>query len=158
MSEVSNSNSDDRSRLVAYLDGELQTDDSRSVRALLAVDPASRDEADRLQRVWSLLDHLPTVRTSKRLADETLEIALHASDLDDLTGWRMLWPWLAFVASFAAVAFVGFRTIPQPAPSQPEITENLSLARNLDLYQSVGTWEFLNALDQSLVAYPQDEP
>ncbi|MEX0585756.1 MAG: hypothetical protein WD176_03880, partial [Pirellulales bacterium] len=45
--------------LVAYLDGELDAETSRELENLLATDPNARDEMQRMEQAWDLLDELP---------------------------------------------------------------------------------------------------
>jgi anti-sigma factor RsiW len=70
---VSSLSDKDRDDLVAYLDGELDEQESRALEARLNVDPAARAEAESLRKTWELLDYLPRAEPSATFTNRTLE-------------------------------------------------------------------------------------
>lgn len=58
--------------LVAYLDGELDADETRAVEAKLTHDDAARKKADTLKKTFDLLDYLPKPEPSPTFASRTL--------------------------------------------------------------------------------------
>ncbi len=58
--------------LIAYLDGELDADDSRTVESELARDAATRTRADEYKKTFDLLDYLPSPEPSPTFASRTL--------------------------------------------------------------------------------------
>src|SRR5579872_412964 len=70
---VSSLSDKDRADLVAYLDGELDEQQSRALEARLNVDSAARAEAESLRRTWELLDYLPRAEPSAAFTNRTLE-------------------------------------------------------------------------------------
>src|SRR6185295_11421829 len=68
-----------RDDLVAYLDGELSDDETRRIEELMASDPRVRQELQRLERTWDLLDGLPKAEVDRSFTSTTVEmIALKA--------------------------------------------------------------------------------
>jgi hypothetical protein len=60
------------SELVAYLDGELDREESEVVGTKISLDPAVRAEADALKKTWDLLDHLPRPEPSPNFTQRTI--------------------------------------------------------------------------------------
>jgi hypothetical protein len=58
--------------LVAYLDGELDAADSRSVESKLAEDDGARRKLETLKKTYDLLDYLPAPEPSATFASRTL--------------------------------------------------------------------------------------
>ncbi len=69
---VSDIPDDPNDDLVAYLDGELDGADARSMESKLAFDPKARAEADALKKTYDLLDYLPKPEPSATFATRTL--------------------------------------------------------------------------------------
>src|SRR5205809_7893011 len=64
---------DDREELVAFLDGELDDEQSHAVESKITLDPTVRNEADTLKRTWDLLDYLPKPEPSPNFTNKTLD-------------------------------------------------------------------------------------
>ncbi len=69
---VSDIPDDPNDDLVAYLDGELDGADARSMESKLAFDPKARAEADAFKKTYDLLDYLPKPEPSATFATRTL--------------------------------------------------------------------------------------
>ncbi|MCA9061580.1 MAG: hypothetical protein KDA96_00895 [Planctomycetaceae bacterium] len=67
--------------LVAYLDGELSESDTDSIEHRLVEDAGLRDEADRLDRAWKMLDSIDEVSASKEFTARTLA-SMQATSID----------------------------------------------------------------------------
>ena len=61
-------------QLVAYLDGELDPQQSRRIEEMLANDPEVQKSLQQLDRTWGLLDELDTSEVSSEAAQSTLEM------------------------------------------------------------------------------------
>jgi anti-sigma factor RsiW len=71
---------DDRSNLVAYLDGELNDAQARAMATKLTQSVTARREADALRKTWELLDLLPRPKASEDFTARTLTVATRRSD------------------------------------------------------------------------------
>lgn len=150
-------------KLTAYLDGELPEAASREVEQALSNDSAVRAEAEKLSRVWELLDLLPRPNASSTFSSRTLA-TLKAGDIppantrsgDAATqiapevsvprSWRsrrmMIW-----AAGLLGVAFVGFASGRRDSQMQSGQTlEDLPVIEHLDLLLEIGDAEFLRDL------------
>ena len=70
--------------LIAYLDGELETDAARRIEQRLADDPDMRRRLNQHQQTWDFLDDLPRVHVDPRFTRTTVELVTvkAAEDLD----------------------------------------------------------------------------
>jgi hypothetical protein len=64
----------DDNQLVAFLDGELPSQDQAELERSLALDPGLRQRLEELKSAWDLLDELPAATTNARLAQSTIEL------------------------------------------------------------------------------------
>lgn len=146
----------ERENLVAYLDGELSDQDSRTMAVKLTNSVGARHDVAGLMAVWDLLDHLPRPEVPADFTERTLTGALRLDqgldqNLDRVAGWgarlariglACLAMVLAVVAGFAVAAWV----IPSPTV---RLARQLSIAENLEEYQAVsGNLEFARRLDE----------
>ena len=70
-----------REELVAYLDGELDAEQSRRIEQRTAVEPDARRMLEELDRTWHMLDELDAPATSEDFTRTTMEmVALAAAD------------------------------------------------------------------------------
>ena len=70
-----------REELVAYLDGELDAEQSRRIEERAAVEPGARRMLEELDRTWHMLDELDSPATSEDFTCTTLEmVALAAAE------------------------------------------------------------------------------
>src|SRR5258707_15809561 len=73
MAESQPLSDEERTELIAYLDGELDAQASRAVEARLNLDPQTRHEAGTLRSAWAMLDYLPRAEPSTAFTSRTLE-------------------------------------------------------------------------------------
>jgi len=162
---------EDRADLVAYLDGELDTETARALENKLHLNPKARAEAEALRRTWSILDYLPRPHTSATFASRTMERVSLAHPVTRVTkgrnGWRQPWTvgvgWIAAVLLAGTVGFAGVSVFsnrshpppPAPAPVQASmptdldrlLVRDLRVIENKRLYDFVDDTNFLNLLD-----------
>jgi len=145
---------EERSNLVAYLDGELNDAQARSIATKLTQSLTARREVEALQKTWELLDLLPRPRASEDFTTRTLSVATRqmdgrmataASDLARRFGLGLAW------ASASALLFVlGYFLALWAWPNHTaRLARDLSIAESLDEYRDVGSFEFLEQLDTS---------
>jgi hypothetical protein len=147
---------DERSVLVAYLDGELDEAESRAIATKLARSATARREVESLEKTWDLLDYLPRPRASEDFTARTLTEIERADVAGDLFGSAVgqsvrkvlrLIVWtvgaaLAFVIGFAITQWVW------PNPTD-RLARDLPIAEHLDEYRDVSTFDFLKELVDS---------
>jgi hypothetical protein len=156
----------ERSDLVAYLDGELDGDAARAVATRLTQSGEARIEAQRLEATWELLDYLPRPKAPVLLSDQTMrlvrgqsgprESGLLVLDAPEAPhSWiRRAWPPVA-VAAAGLLGFAFCRWL-WPDPLE-RLARDFTMAQNLETYRSVGTFEFLQKLDRAGVGLPLEE-
>lgn len=138
--------------LVAYLDGELDPEESRRIDALLARDETARARLRSLERAWEALDELPRAAVDEKFTRSTVEmIALQAeTDIDELEAGLPRRRRLRRSAAIAGVAaamlagfFVFYRAWPDP---NRQLVEDLPVLEHLDAYSQVQDISFLREL------------
>lgn len=140
--------------LVAYLDGELDTEANRRIERRLSQNAVYRQQLRVLQQSWDLLDHLPRADVDESFTESTIAmVALRASDENRQTATsaarknRLLWASsivcaaLAFVAAFAATRWWA------DGPNR-QLLRDLPLIENIDEYRYAENIEFLRLLDR----------
>ena len=145
---------EERANLVAYLDGELNDAQARTIATKLTQSLTARREVDALQKTWEMLDLLPRPKASEDFTARTLSVATQqgdgriASAAGDLA--RRVGLGLAWVAASALLFVLGYfltsRVWPNPTA---RLARDLSIAESLDEYRDVGSFEFLKQLDSS---------
>src|SRR5580692_10516895 len=64
---------DEKTELVAYLDGELDEASTHAIEAKIATNPDARAELDALKQAWGMLDYLPKATPSPNFTNRTME-------------------------------------------------------------------------------------
>jgi hypothetical protein len=128
---------DEKEKLVAYLDGELSEIEAEEIHARLGRDPQLRLEADALTQTWELLNYLPRPQAPQDFTAKTVQRLETAGYVLRQRGerWRRLallgWVGVIFLAallSFLLVFYWPFReshaaatpTVPAPSATGPE--------------------------------------
>jgi anti-sigma factor RsiW len=164
---------DQRSNLVAYLDGELTEPASKEIDQVLSKSPAVRHDVEMLARTWDLLDQLPRLSSGEDFTARTLAVAKDEEAPKPLLppGWL---EWLqgpqlrrggivfAWVTVLSVSALAGYTVTSRWIPDESEdLLRNLEVVEKLDLYRNVESAEFLNQLDNkfgSFDARPASKP
>ncbi len=148
--------SEDRSNLVAYLDGELNDAQARSIATKLTQSVTARREVDALRKTWEMLDLLPRPKASEDFTARTLTVAVRAGG----PGARMasaasvaarrVGLGLALAGASAVLFVLGYflalKVWPNPTA---RLARELPIAESLDEYRDVGSFEFLEQLDNA---------
>jgi anti-sigma factor RsiW len=156
---------DQRSNLVAYLDGELPEQATKEIDQVLTKSPAVRHDVEMLARTWDLLDELPRLSSGEDFTARTLSVIKDEEAPRPLVPQALI-DWLqsqqlrrgaivaAWVAVLAATAFAGYtvtsRWIPNPSE---DLLRNLAVVEKLDLYRNVESAEFLKQLDEKIGSF-----
>ncbi|HET6328522.1 MAG TPA: hypothetical protein VFG04_27815 [Planctomycetaceae bacterium] len=165
MQKIPRLTTDQRSNLVAYLDGELPEPATKEIDQVLSKSPAVRHDVEMLARTWDLLDELPRLSSGEDFTARTLAVVkgeeapkplLPPSWVERLksqqlrrAGIVMVW-----VAALGASAFAGYTVTSNwiPDPSE-DLLRNLEVVEKLDLYRNVETPEFLRKLDEKIGSF-----
>ena len=115
-----------REELVAYLDGELDAEQSRRIEQRAAVEPDARRMLEELDRTWHMLDELDSPATSEDFTCTTLEMVALAAAEDAQKAKaqrprRRLRAGLWAAAGLVGAAAAGFLIVtePDPRPERP---------------------------------------
>jgi hypothetical protein len=148
---------EERTHLVAYLDGELEGAAASAMEAKLNTDPRFRAEASTLRRTWELLDYLPRPAPSPTFTSRTLERVSTSNRFPRRRHWRTValgLSWAAAVLLAGVVGFEGGKFLHRPpAPSEkpmeidPQLVQDLRLIENRHWYEHVDDLNFLRALE-----------
>jgi hypothetical protein len=145
---------DERSNLVAYLDGELNDAESRRIATKLTQSLTARREVEALQKTWELLDLLPRPKVSEDFTARTLTVATQqpeglvgsvASDLVRRVGTALTCAAISAIC-FVVGYFLILRLWPNPTA---RLARDLPIAESLDEYRDVGSFPFLEMLDSA---------
>jgi anti-sigma factor RsiW len=152
-------------QFVAYLDGELNDEESARVERLVSADPKARDSLHRLEQTWSALDELDRANHDHVLTRTTLEmVALEAEHeverlRDDVPRKRRL-RWVLGSGGLVAAAAAGLIAVAmgRPDPNR-QLLHDLPVIEKLDELRQIDDVEFLKLLnDEGLfVKEPADE-
>lgn len=133
-------NDEMQERLNAYLDGELNAEESRDVEERLSKEPAWAAELQRLERAWNLLDQLPRSEVTPDFTQTTVEmIALDAAEqLAEVVRPKPRRRWFdAALLTGGAVAagLAGYLVIDAWRPKRDDaMLRELPVLQHLDLY------------------------
>ena len=148
--------SDDlHNEMVAYLDGELDAEQTLRIEQQLATDAKFAAELRQLQKSFEMLEELSNPQVADTFAASTVEMIAvearteHEQQLAHAPQAR-LQRWLVALAALAAAIAVGYfaagRLLPDPNEA---LLRDLAVIENLDRYQLAGSIDYLRALDTS---------
>jgi hypothetical protein len=138
--------------MVAYLDGELTSDESARVEQRLAADEKYRLELQGIERAWTALDQLPLTKVDDNFSKTTMEMVVHQAqqDIDHRTralpvvrrrnGTTLLG--IAVVAM--TVGIVAARQI--RSDPNADLVRDLAVINRVDVYTQFEEVEFLRQL------------
>jgi hypothetical protein len=157
--EPANDEAQLREELVAYLDGELDAEQSRRIEQRAAVEPDARRMLEELDRTWHMLDQLDAPATSEDFTCTTLEMVAVAA-ADDAQKAKAQRPrrrlraalWVvagllgaAAVGAAAVGLMIASNAIPDP---NAQLLQDLPILENYDQYREIDSIEFLRALNE----------
>ncbi|MEI8376530.1 MAG: hypothetical protein WCJ35_27245 [Planctomycetota bacterium] len=150
-----------REELVAYLDGELDGEQSRRVEQRAAVEPDARRMLEELDRTWQMLDELDALPTGEDFTCTTLEmVALAAADdaqkakaaLPRRRLWARLWAAGGLVGAAATGFLIVTSLISDP---NAQLLQDLPILESFDPYREIEGIDFLRALNAEKL-FPED--
>jgi hypothetical protein len=141
-------------QLVAYLDGELGTEDNRRIEQMLATDPKVRLTLQQLDRTWHMLGELDTTPVDDRFTQSTLEMVAVAAAAE-VEQTRAAKPrlhrrrWFVAVVSVVLAGISGYLLAGQLLPNPAKrLQQEWPILTNLDMYEELGGVNFLNDLQK----------
>jgi len=164
MAESRPLNEEERTELVAYLDGELDAQAARAVEAKLNLDPQTRHEAQTLSNTWAMLDYLPRAEPTPAFTSRTLErVSAYRPVVAPPVrkrSWRPLVLGMGWAAAVLLAGLVGFgsvrstlrrerATVPpvERVDVDQHLVRDLRVIENKRLYEQVDDIDFLRKLD-----------
>ena len=142
-----------REELVAYLDGELDAEQSRRIEQRAAAEPDARRMLEELDRTWHMLDELDAPATNEDFTRTTLEmVALAAvgdaekakAEAPAAASAGRLWAAAGLAAAAAAGFLIVASLIPDP---NAQLLQDLPILENFDQYREIESIDFLRALN-----------
>jgi anti-sigma factor RsiW len=143
-----------REELVAYLDGELDADQSRRIEQRASEEPEARRILQEFDRTWHLLDEFGGQATSEDFTRTTLTMVAQAASEDAERGKaeaprrrrrRALWIAAGLISAAAAGFLLTARLAPDP---NAQLLEDLPILENYDRYSKIESVDFLRALNK----------
>jgi anti-sigma factor RsiW len=173
MQKIPRLTTDQRSNLVAYLDGELTEPATKEIDQVLSKSPAVRHDVEMLARTWDLLDELPRLSSGEDFTARTLAVVKNEEAPRPLLppGWverlksqqlRRTGIAVVWLGALGASALAGYTVTSRWIPdSSEDLLRNLEVVEKLDLYRNVESLEFLKKLDEKIGtfdAHPTPKP
>lgn len=145
-----------RDDLVAYLDGELPDAQAQQIDQVLARSEVARHEVEALARTWEMLDVLPTLKAPPEFTERTMstlkvaEVPFNLSEQSWFVYLKQAGLVAAWLAALSLSGWLGFQVTNAwiENPSQQMLTD-LPTLQNLDLYQEIESFDFLDKLQKS---------
>lgn len=165
MGKATRLTAEQRSDLVAYLDGELDEAETRAIEETLAGSPAARRDIEILSRTWDLLDLLPTVEPSEDFTQKTISRlrAVESSKEQATARWgvwgRRCLLVIAWGGGLVGATLAGIYAAALSLPNEGQrVIRDFPVVEELDLYRSVGDAEFLEELRRHNMFEEEVEP
>jgi anti-sigma factor RsiW len=143
-----------RANLVAYLDGELDDQETAEIESVLANSAVARNDVELLARTYDLLDELPRVKAPREFTERTLTTVRLDGVRPDLTQteWyrrlRRGAVLLLWLAAMTAASAIGYCITQSLVPNEADVlVRDFEVIQRLDQYQEVGNVDFLKTLD-----------
>ena len=128
-------------QLTAYLDGELDETEVRSVETQISTDLRYQQLLHQLQQTWDVLDVLPSaeIAAARDFTQSTMKLVVQDAQLTKRKNGENFWTWpfrflvVCLIPCFAASGTYWTSRYLQQVSGQ-ELESNLSLIRDLDAY------------------------
>jgi anti-sigma factor RsiW len=154
MDQFSRLSATQRSNLVAYLDGELDDQDTAEIESVLAHSAVARNDVEQLARTYDLLDELPRLQAPREFTERTLTTVRLDGVRPDYTQteWyrrlqrgSVLAGWLVAMTAASALGYLITRAW---VPNEADVlVRDFEVIQRLDEYREVDNVEFLRTLD-----------
>jgi anti-sigma factor RsiW len=143
-----------RTELVAYLDGELDPASAERIRKLLAENADARREAEELTIAWDALDSLDGVKAPQNFTERTVTSIQALADTGthsttrpfDLRRGSMLGGWMIGIVASAVAGYCA--TNWSVSQESQDMVRDYELINSLQKYERVGSVEVLKVLEE----------
>lgn len=141
-----------RTEIVAYLDGELDAEAAARVQRLLADNVTARRAAEELTIAWEALDSLDGVKASENFTQKTVTNIRALAETErngrprpfDVKRGAMLGGWMLGIIASAVTGFcVTNWSVPEKSQ---ELVRELDLIKSLPVYERIGDVGLLDEL------------
>jgi anti-sigma factor RsiW len=147
--------------IVAYLDGELDTESVARVERRLADDPRYNARLNQLQRAWDMLDNLRRTEADDDFVNSTVAmVAVQAEEVARTQALRAVrrrnFTWLALAAVLVlsmSTAFALFQR--RLSRENRQLVRDLPVIERVDEYANIDSLEFVKQL-QSENLFPAE--
>jgi anti-sigma factor RsiW len=140
--------------IVAYLDGELDSDAEARVVRRLSDDPAYRARLSQLQHAWDLLDNLRGAEADDEFTASTVAmVAVHAEQESKSRQMRVVrqrsYAWLG-LAAIALLSIAGgyYVLLLRVTRADRNLVRDLPVIERVDEYRNIDDLSFLKALER----------
>jgi anti-sigma factor RsiW len=140
--------------IVAYLDGELDSDSEARVVRRLSEDAAYRSRLGQLQQAWDLLDNLRGAEADDEFTASTVAmVAVHAEQESKSQHMRVVrqrsFAWLALVGVVLLSMACGYAVLHRRMTRGDRIlVRDLPVIERVDEYRNIDDVSFLQALER----------
>ena len=136
--------------LVAYLDGQLDAEESERIEARLASDAAVREKLQALDRVWNALDALPRSTASATFTRSTVDMAAVSASRASHGKSRRWRPPVWLLASAVGLVAGALLTLAVATAPERNALNNLPTVLNASALENVGSIEYLKSLHERI--------
>ena len=145
MEKITRLKSEQREDLVAYLDGELEGDQTRAIDQALVNSPVARHEVEMLTRTWEMLDLLPQEKAPDTFTQTTMQTIRLEDSTEPKVDLNRFLPQVRLVAmafvwllGVSISSWLGFTIANQWVDNPTDrLVEDLPVIQNMELYQSL---------------------
>jgi anti-sigma factor RsiW len=140
--------------IVAYLDGELDTEAIARVERRLAEDSAYRSRLSQLQHAWDLLDNLRRTEADDDFVNSTVAMVAVQAEQDAKTQKlrtvrRQSFAWLALVAAVLFSMASGYVVLHRRMTrGDRSLVRDLPVIEHVDEYLNIDDLDFLKQLER----------
>jgi len=143
--------------LVAYLDGELDTQSVRQMEDRLAVEPDLRKKMTSLEQTWNMLNELETVSADKELVRSTMEVVtltIEKELIDDekQTEQRKWFDRMILLATIFMFGVIGYQLAALAGiQAKKQFAKDIPIILNISKFKEIDSFDFLQALSDKRV-------
>lgn len=144
---------DQRSNLVAYLDGELGERATTEIELVLAQSTIARNDIEMLARTYDLLEELPRGKATQEFTERTLASVRMDQARPDITQteWykraRRGSVFLGWTLAMVAASLAGYVITQRLVPNESDLlVRDYDVIEQLDRYREAGSLDFVAAL------------
>jgi hypothetical protein len=143
-------------QIVAYLDGELEPEDSARVEQQLTADEGFRQELQSIDRAWTALDQLPSTVVDDKFLQTTMELVVDSAKREVIEKTQAL-PvlkrkrWLSKLLVAVAAMLLGVLAARMVVTNANQLlVADLPVIYRLDIYSQFEQLNYLRMLDREV--------